>query len=78
MALGALFVFMMVLPFLAGLQNILGLFIIGVALYEAWKITRPLRFTIAGPFALAAAGTGAASAGAGPDPGAGAGAASPA
>jgi hypothetical protein len=38
------------LPFLAGFQNILGLFIIGIGLYEAWKINKRVPFTVSGPF----------------------------
>ena len=40
-------------PFLAGAENIMGLIIIGIALYEAWKINR--RVPITGPFQLGAA-----------------------
>lgn len=43
------------LPFLAGFQNIIGLAIIGFALFEAWKINRRATLAIAGPFTLAAA-----------------------
>jgi hypothetical protein len=39
-------------PFLAGLDNIMGLVIIAIALYEAWKLTRPVPVT--GPFKIAA------------------------
>jgi hypothetical protein len=38
-------------PFLAGLENIMGLIIIAIALYEAWKLTRPVPVT--GPFKIA-------------------------
>ena len=37
-------------PFLAGLQNIMGLFIIGIALYQAWSMNKKPDLTIAGPF----------------------------
>lgn len=47
------FGFAMVLPFLAGAENIMGWIIIGIALYEAWKINR--RVSVSGPFRLAAA-----------------------
>jgi hypothetical protein len=40
------------LPFLGGSQNIIGLLIIGFALYEAWKINRGSAIRIAGPFQL--------------------------
>ena len=38
------------LPFLAGFQNIIGLVIIGIGLYEAWKINRRVPLAISGPF----------------------------
>lgn len=38
-------------PFLAGTENIMGIIIIGIALYEAWKINR--RVPLHGPFRLA-------------------------
>jgi hypothetical protein len=40
-------------PFLAGLQNIMGLLIIGFALYEAWALNKKPRLEIAGPFRTA-------------------------
>jgi hypothetical protein len=40
-------------PFLAGVQNIMGLIIIGIALLEAWKINKQVPVRIAGPFQLA-------------------------
>lgn len=39
-------------PFLAGLQNIIGLLIIGFGLYEAWKINRRTPLAISGPHAM--------------------------
>jgi hypothetical protein len=48
-------------PFLAGAQNIIGIIIIGIALYEAWKLNRGVR--VSGPFRLAAPAPPAASAG---------------
>jgi hypothetical protein len=39
-------------PFLAGAENIIGILIIGIALYEAWKLNRGVR--LQGPFRLAA------------------------
>ncbi len=38
-------------PFLAGLRNVLGIVIIAIALYQAWKINR--RVPVTGPFRLA-------------------------
>ena len=39
-------------PFLGGTQNFMGLVIIGIGLYEAWKFTRPLPVQVLGPFAI--------------------------
>ena len=58
-AIGILFLILLATPFLAGLQNIIGLLIIGFALWEAWKVNRRIPLAIAGPFALAPAGAGA-------------------
>lgn len=41
-------------PFLQGTDNIIGLFIIGIGLYEAWKFTRPVSVQVLGPFSAAA------------------------
>ena len=43
----------MAAPFLAGFQNIIGLIIIGIGLYEAWKLNRRVELTITGPHTLA-------------------------
>lgn len=40
-------------PFLGGFSNILGIIIIAIALYEAWKINRRVPFALNGPFRLA-------------------------
>lgn len=42
-------------PFVAGFQNIIGVIIIGIGLYEAWKLNTRTTMTITGPRALAAA-----------------------
>lgn len=54
-AFGLLFLLLLATPFLAGFQNIIGLLIIGFALWEAWKSNRRVPLAIAGPFALAPA-----------------------
>jgi len=41
-------------PFLAGIQNIMGLVIIAIGLYEAWKFNKRRVVTITGPHTLAA------------------------
>lgn len=39
-------------PFLAGVENILGLVIIGFALFQAWKMNRRTPLAITGPYAV--------------------------
>lgn len=39
-------------PFLGGAQNIMGLVIIGIGLYEAWKLTRSIPLRVLGPFPI--------------------------
>lgn len=43
------------LPVLAGFENIVGILIIGFALYEAWKINKRAVLRITGPYPLSAA-----------------------
>ncbi len=47
------FIMALAMPFVGGLQNIIGLLIIGIGLYEAWKINKRSSVRIAGPFQLA-------------------------
>ena len=47
------FAFAFVMPVLAGFQNIIGLLIIGFALWEAWKINKRVVVEFTGPYALA-------------------------
>jgi uncharacterized paraquat-inducible protein A len=42
-------------PFLAGIENILGLIIIAIGLYEAWKLNRRTVFEITGPHTVGTA-----------------------
>lgn len=51
LGIGALLLLAAVIPILAGFSNLIGLVIIGFAVYEAWKLNR--RLTITGPFRLA-------------------------
>ncbi len=51
-----LFVISLAAPFLAGYHNILGLFIIGLGLYEAWRLNRRPQLVLSGPHFLKAAG----------------------
>jgi len=45
-------------PFLGGFQNILGILIIAIALYEAWKLNKGGQLNITGPFEAAASPSG--------------------
>ena len=51
-----LFGYSLAAPFLAGFRNILGLFIIGLGLYEAWRLNRRPQLVLSGPHSLKAAG----------------------
>jgi hypothetical protein len=55
MGVGALFALALALPFLMGFQNIMGLVIIGIGLYEAWKINKRVVVEITGPYRVGAA-----------------------
>jgi hypothetical protein len=50
--MGLLF-FTVAAPFLGGFQNILGLVIIGIALWQAWKMNQRVDVKFAGPFGSA-------------------------
>ena len=51
-----------VAPFLMGFQNIIGIVIIAIGLYEAWKINRKADRTVTGPFRIEDAASGGAAA----------------
>jgi len=40
-------------PFLMGVSNVLGIIIIGIGLYEAWKINKRVPLVVHGPFQVA-------------------------
>jgi hypothetical protein len=44
--------FAAIIPFLGGVQNILGIVIIAIGVWQAWKINRPPDLPIAGPFEI--------------------------
>ncbi|HEX3997970.1 MAG TPA: hypothetical protein VHX65_05415 [Pirellulales bacterium] len=50
----ALFVcaFSLAAPFLPGAQNMIGILIIGIAMWEAWKFTKARALPIHGPYQL--------------------------
>jgi hypothetical protein len=52
MAFGLILAFALAAPFLGGFENIIGILIIGFALWEAWKLNRPVALQIEGPFRL--------------------------
>ena len=43
-------------PFLAGIQNLIGVLIIGFALYEAWKLNRRAELKVSGPHRVSMTG----------------------
>jgi hypothetical protein len=51
-----LLAFVSAAPFLAGMENIIGLIIIAVGLYQAWSMNRTAGLTISGPHTTSAAG----------------------
>jgi hypothetical protein len=53
------FLYSLAAPFLAGIENIIGILIIGIALYEAWRINKRPSIQFAGPFYLKAPAAGA-------------------
>jgi len=50
----ALVAFFYAVPFLGGVENIMGLVIIAIGLFEAWKINKRATLSISGPFRVAA------------------------
>lgn len=55
LGLAALIAIAAVAPFLAGVENILGLVIIGFALFQAWKMNRRVPLVVNGPYAVGSA-----------------------
>ena len=51
---GALVLMAAMIPILAGFSNIIGIIIIGIAVFEAWKLNRRVKLTITGPYRVAA------------------------
>jgi hypothetical protein len=49
LAIAIVFVIALALPFLGGVENIIGLIIIGIGLYEAWKLNKRTAIAITGP-----------------------------
>lgn len=59
LGLGALALLAAAIPILAGFSNIIGLLIIGIAVFEAWKLNRRVPLTITGPYRVAGGAEGA-------------------
>src|SRR5436305_4473076 len=53
---GALVLISSVLPIAGGFSNIISLLIIGVALFEAWRLNRRVTLQMTGPYRLATQG----------------------
>lgn len=53
LAVGVLIALVLAAPFLGGLENIIGLIIIGIGLLQAWKMNRRHEVVITGPHAIA-------------------------
>jgi hypothetical protein len=51
-ALAAFAAIVFAAPFLMGFENVIGIFIIGIGLYEAWKMNRKPDLTVTGPFRI--------------------------
>jgi hypothetical protein len=54
LAVVLLFALALAAPFLAGFQNIVGLIIIAIGLYEAWKMNKRVAIVVNGPYRVGA------------------------
>ena len=63
MAFGLLLLLAARVPFMAGISNVIGLIIIGVAVLQAWRLNRRIEPRITGPYRLGAGAAGAESVG---------------
>ena len=59
LGVGALMLLAAIIPILAGFSNIIGLLIIGIAVFEAWKLNRRVVLQITGPYRVAGGAEGA-------------------
>jgi len=60
---GALILLAAMIPIFAGFSNLIGLLIIGIAVFEAWKLNRRVSLSITGPYRVAGGAQGAAAIG---------------
>jgi hypothetical protein len=56
LGIAVLLAFLYLAPFLAGLENVIGILIIGFAVWEAWRINRRVKVAIEGPFEVKPSG----------------------
>ena len=59
LGIGALVLLAAIVPIAAGFSNLIGLLIIGIAVFEAWKLNRRVQLTITGPYRLGSGPAGA-------------------
>jgi len=50
LGIGAIVLLAAIVPIAAGFSNLIGLLIIGIAVFEAWKLNRRVQLVIAGPY----------------------------
>jgi hypothetical protein len=55
LGIGALMLLAALIPILAGFSNIIGLLIIGIAVFEAWKLNRKATLDVSGPYRVGGA-----------------------
>lgn len=59
LGIGAIVLLAAIVPIAAGLSNLIGLLIIGIAVFEAWKLNRRVQLVIAGPYRVGSGPSGA-------------------
>lgn len=62
LGVGALVLLAAIVPLAAGLSNLIGLLIIGIAVFEAWKLNRRMRLQVNGPYRVGGSAHGASAA----------------
>ena len=63
LGIGALILLAALIPIFSGFSNIIGLLIIGIAVFEAWKLNRKATLNISGPYRVGGGAEGAAQVG---------------
>ena len=59
LGIGAIVLLAAIVPIAAGVSNLIGLLIIGIAVFAAWKLNRRVRLVIAGPYRVGTGPSGA-------------------